>query len=68
LICVSNHTESTGGTSIHFPVTSIEDGIRSGKSASESDDEIAHADSILREIEEMNKFEEGDLDGKDANN
>ena len=28
----------------------------------------ARADSISREIDEMNKFEEGDLDGKDAHN
>ncbi len=35
---------------------------------SESDDEIARADSISREIVEMNKFEECDLDVKDADN
>ncbi len=35
---------------------------------SESDDEVARADSISRKIDEMNKFEEGDLDVKDDDN
>jgi hypothetical protein len=35
---------------------------------SESDDEIARADSISRKIDEMNKFEEGDLGVKDSDN
>ena len=68
MICVRTHTENARGTGTNSPVTSIGDGIRSDESASESNDEIACADSVLREIDEMNKFKEGDLDGKDANN
>jgi len=66
LFCVSNTTENASGASTNFAVPSTEDGIRTVESASESEDEIARADSISREIEEMNKFEEGPLDGKDA--
>jgi hypothetical protein len=68
LSCVCNRHKNAGGASTQFDVTSTGEGIRSGESASESEDEIACADSISREIEEMNKFEEGDLDGKDAHN
>ena len=67
LIYVSNHTQNAGGASSYFAVPSTEDGIWSGESASASDDEIACADSISREIDEMNRFEEGDLEGKNAN-
>ena len=35
---------------------------------SESNDAIPDANSISRKMDEMNKFEVGDLDGKDAGN
>ena len=68
MFCVSNPTENAGGAGTNIPVPSTGEGMREGESASESDDEIARTNSISREIEEMNKFEEGDLDGKDADN
>ena len=64
---VSNHVENTKGASTNFTVASTGEGIQSGESASESEAEVACADSFSCEMDELNRFEEGDLDGKNDN-
>ena len=66
LECVSNHRKSAGLTSTYFAVASTENGILPIDSTLEKDDIIREENSILQEIEEMNRFEEKPLDDEEV--
>jgi hypothetical protein len=54
------------GTSTHIAVASTGNGIQTGKSASDPEEGIEGQYSFLDKIEEINRFEEKDLDNDDG--